>query len=70
MIKEMSNFDDYFNMNLHEECLLKYLINPLELYNNMEVLKKNNLLLENVVNNKKIDNETCEMNNCIKYIHS
>ena len=33
-------------MNLHEECLLKYLINPLELFYTTELLKSNNLLLE------------------------
>ena len=33
-------------MNLHEECLLKYLINPLELFFATELLKNNNSLLE------------------------
>ena len=33
-------------MNLHEECLLKYLINPLELFYTTELLKNNNLLIE------------------------
>ena len=42
----MSNFADYLLMNLHEECLLKYLINPLELFYTTELLKSNNLLLE------------------------
>lgn len=32
-------------MNLHEECLLKYLINPLELFYVTEQLKQNNNLL-------------------------
>ena len=32
-------------MNLHEECLLKYLINPLELFYTTELLKSNNELL-------------------------
>ena len=45
MIKEMSNFDDEINMNLHEECLLKYLINPLELFYTTELLKSSNELL-------------------------
>lgn len=33
-------------MNLHEECLLKYLINPLELFYTTELLKQNNSVLE------------------------
>ena len=32
-------------MNLHEECLIKYLINPLELFYTTELLKQNNKLL-------------------------
>jgi len=31
-------------MNLHEECLLKYLINPLELFYTTELLKQNMIL--------------------------
>jgi len=46
MIKEKSILDDKTNMNLHEECLLKYLVNPLELFYTTEMLKNNNLLLE------------------------
>lgn len=46
IIKGMSNFDDKSNMNLHEECLIKYLINPLELFYTTELLKNNNLILE------------------------
>lgn len=34
-------------MNLHEECLLKYLINPLDLFYTTELLKQNNSLIEN-----------------------
>lgn len=41
----MSIFDDKSGMNLHEECLLKYLINPLELFYTTELLKNNNELL-------------------------
>jgi len=41
----MSNFDDGIIMNLHEECLLKYLVNPLELFYTTELLKNNNALL-------------------------
>lgn len=33
-------------MNLHEECLLKYLLNPLNLLHTTEQLKINNILLE------------------------
>lgn len=32
-------------MNLHEECLIKYLINPLELFYTTELLKSSNDLL-------------------------
>lgn len=41
----MSTPSDYFYMNLHEECLLKYLVNPLELFYTTELLKKNNEML-------------------------
>ena len=34
------------SMNLHEECLLKYLINPLDLFYTTELLKHNNNLIE------------------------
>lgn len=33
-------------MNLHEECLLKYLLNPLDLLHTTELLKLNNDLIE------------------------
>ena len=33
-------------MNLHEECLLKYLLNPLDLLHSTELLKLNNSLIE------------------------
>ncbi len=33
-------------MNLHEECLLKYLLNPLNLSHSTELLKINNSLIE------------------------
>lgn len=33
-------------MNLHEECLLKYLINPLDLFNSTELLKLTNNLIQ------------------------
>ena len=41
-------------MNLHEECLLKYLINPLDLFYTTELLKQNNNLIEN---NKTLSRE-------------
>ena len=47
-------------MNLHEECLLKYLVNPLELFYTTEMLKNNNLLLEKFgynENDVKVENE-------------
>ncbi|MCM1003233.1 MAG: hypothetical protein NC408_02710 [Candidatus Gastranaerophilales bacterium] len=33
-------------MNLHEECLLKYLLNPVDLSRSTELLKLNNSLIE------------------------
>ena len=33
-------------MNLHEECLLKYLLNPMDLFRSTELLKMNNDLIE------------------------
>lgn len=33
-------------MNLHEECLLKYLLNPKDLFTTTELLKLNNELLK------------------------
>ena len=57
IIKEMSNIADKKNMNLHEECLIKYLINPLELFYATELLKSNNLMLEkDYANRNKIAN--------------
>lgn len=38
-------------MNLHEECLLKYLVNPLELFYTTELLKNSNELLSKKLNN-------------------
>lgn len=40
-------------MNLHEECLLKYLINPIELFYTTELLKMNNDLLSKNFNDLK-----------------
>lgn len=45
-------------MNLHEECLLKFLLNPMNLLNSTEALKQNNSLIENYnfnINSKKIN---------------
>ncbi len=33
-------------MNLHEECLLKYLLNTTDLFKSTELLKINNTLIE------------------------
>lgn len=33
-------------MNLHEECLLKYLLNPLDIWRSTELLKLHNALIE------------------------
>ncbi len=42
----MSTFAVPFTvMNLHEECLLKYLLNPLDLLHSTELLKINNILI-------------------------
>ena len=46
-------------MNLHEECLLKYLLNPSNLLHTTELLKLNNSIIEKSINknnyaNKKI----------------
>ena len=40
-------------MNLHEECLLKYLLNPLNLLQSTEALKANNSLIEKNLSGKK-----------------
>lgn len=39
-------------MNLHEECLLKYLLNPLGLSVSTETLKQNNELIARNINKK------------------
>ena len=49
----MSIFDDVICMNLHEECLLKYLVNPLELFYTTEMLKNSNELLSKNFNDLK-----------------
>ena len=40
-------------MNLHEECLLKYLLNPMELFNSTEKLVLTNKLIESKI--KKLE---------------
>lgn len=37
-------------MNLHEECLLKYLLNPMDLFRSTELLKLNNDLIAKGLN--------------------
>ena len=39
-------------MNLHEECLLKYLSNPMNLVNSTELLKMNNMIIEKSLLNR------------------
>jgi hypothetical protein len=44
-------------MNLHEECLIKYLINPLELFYTTELLKNNiSLTDKNIIDVKEYTN--------------
>lgn len=40
-------------MNLHEECLLKYLLNPSDLFNSTEMLKLNNALIAKGLDSSK-----------------
>ena len=49
-------------MNLHEECLLKYLTNPLDLFYATETLKNNNSLLEKAVCENKYAAKSIKMN--------
>ena len=46
-----TNYEDYC-MNLHEECLLKYLSNPMNLVNSTELLKMNNMIIEKSLLNR------------------
>lgn len=46
-------------MNLHEECLLKYLLNPLDLFNSTELLKLNNAMIEKNALNVKTPKVEC-----------
>ncbi len=49
-------------MNLHEECLLKYLLNPLDLLRSTELLKLNNSLIEKSLNGDKFLAKTAKIN--------
>lgn len=46
-------------MNLHEQCLLRYLKNPDELSYSTEILKLNNYILEKEFILKNIDSKVC-----------
>lgn len=45
-------------MNLHEECLLKYLLNPIDLFRSTEMLKLNNSLIEKGIINNNFTTQT------------
>ena len=49
-------------MNLHEECLLKYLSNPINLIQTTEVLKYNNSILEGILLKNKNGNKNLQFN--------
>lgn len=49
-------------MNLHEKCLLKYLLNPAGLSKTTELLKLNNSLLEKGLAISNIFNKQEQMN--------
>ena len=61
-IKEMYISADDLIMNLHEECLLKYLTNPLDLLYATETLKTNNSLLEKAVCENKFATKGIKVN--------
>lgn len=44
-------------MNLHEECLLKYLLNPSNLLHTTELLKLNNTMIEKDLSQKHFSNK-------------
>ena len=50
-------------MNLHEECLIKYLTNPSDLFRLTEILKAYNLIIEK----KFAKNGFIAKNNSINY---
>ena len=49
-------------MNLHEECLIKYLLNPLDLFNSTKLLKEYNIALEKSIVGKKFIVKTNNVN--------
>lgn len=49
-------------MNLHEECLLKYLLNPLNLLRSTELLESNNRLIEKELLGQNILAKTTKIN--------
>lgn len=49
-------------MNLHEECLLKYLSNPCDLSQTTELLKLNNSIIEKTINSYKMLAKTNKFN--------
>lgn len=57
-------------MNLHEECLLKYLLNPLDLFYSTELLKLNNSLIENTDKAQKLLAKNPNINYTKQYIVS
>lgn len=62
LIKEKYAVADELNMNLHEECLLKYLTNPLDLLHATETLKTNNCLLEKAACENKYTSKGIKIN--------
>ena len=61
IFREMSKYNVIFfktisrieKMNLHEECLLKYLLNTTNLFDSTEMLKLNNSLIEKSISKAK-----------------
>lgn len=49
-------------MNLHEECLLKYLLNPTDLLRSTELLKLNNAMIEKGLVGAKLLAKTRKIN--------
>lgn len=59
----MSSFVDVnIIMNLHEKCLLKYLLNPLNLLTSTELLQINNSLIEKELATQNIIAKTSKIN--------
>ncbi len=49
-------------MNLHEECLLKYLLNPMDLFHSTELLRLNNEMIESGFINNNLLRKTQKSN--------